>query len=126
MAKLKVYTLGNNGFVGPAVIAAIGDRPHIRQASVNIVATSKAEAVRVAEAVGVQMWPSSAEFRQAESTNWTDSLLEWADRPMVLAKSMHNRPGNPVVEIVSREEVRRVGATFSPDHRVHRFMPGGD
>ncbi len=125
MAKLKVYTLGINGFVNPAVIEAIGDRPHIRQASVHIIAASQAEAVRVADEVGLQSFPGSREFRQIASTNWTDSVLSWADRPMVLAKSMHNFSGNPVVEIEGRDQVRRVGSVVQVDHRVPIFVPDG-
>lgn len=108
MAKLKVYTLGIYGFVSPAIIEAIGDRPHIRQASVYIVATSKAEAVRVAEAVGVPVWPNSSEFRQAVGQEWVESVLAYADRPMVLATSM-NAPRGVVVEVEGRNQFRPIG-----------------
>ncbi len=92
MASLKVYGVGNDGFVSPAVIAALGQRPHVRKANVYLIAHSKAEAVRVADAVGFRVWPNSAEFRQAGDIRlpdgsippdrWTitDDGLAWLDQ----------------------------------------------
>ncbi len=110
MAALKVYGVGNDGFVSPAVIAALGLPRHIRQVSVSLIAASKAEAVRVAESVGFRLSPHSADFR-VERSPWADSLLAHFDTPVVVVTAMVGNPGNgAILQLVGRDETVRIGA----------------
>lgn len=46
---LNAYSLGNRGFVGREVIAALGKPRHISRTNVILIAASKAAAVRLCE-----------------------------------------------------------------------------
>ncbi len=122
MPKLKAYTLGNHGFVPPAVLAAIGEPAHIRQASVLIIAATKREAVEIAAARGIRAELSSEEFRVA-SGPLAEQLVRFADSsPMVFVSPMTGSPSNVVVGLGEGGQpwpvgrvVREAGAvTFQP------------
>ncbi len=103
MTALKAYTLGNNGFVRPAIIEALGEARHVRQAAVTIVATSKKAAVTLAETVGLRVSYSDSEFRQIDSRIAVDVLtfVEVTDnQPGVFASPRLSRPGDPIVELL--------------------------
>lgn len=64
---LRTYTLGVNGFVSAATIEELGLPRHVRQASVLVVAKSKAEAIRVAAGAGLHMISiNDREFRMVD------------------------------------------------------------
>lgn len=66
MAKLKTYTLGIHGFIDATTRDSLGVAPHIRQARVIAVATTKAHAVQVyAEHGFPNVNPRDSEFRVA-------------------------------------------------------------
>jgi hypothetical protein len=76
VAKLKTYTLGPHGFIDAATRDALGVAPHIRQARVIAVATSKTHAVQVyAEHGFPNVSPRDSEFRVAMG-NDLDALTE--------------------------------------------------
>jgi len=120
---LKVYTLGIHGFVGPTVRDALGLPDHIRQVQVNIVATTKAEAIRVAEAAGFYVSPRDTEFR-VDGSPLALSLLAAFVEPVVLASAMVGSRGNgAVVAIEGRDQVRRVGSVGYDDRNMQTFIP---
>jgi hypothetical protein len=120
MAKLKVYTLGNNGFVGDAVRKAISQPEHVRQARMLISARTKADAIRLLEerrnrdnlAAGAYTSvpaPSDPEFRQATGNDV--NALRAAGllaEPDVLVLSLNGGRRGPVAR-VGMDGVRRLG-----------------
>lgn len=118
MAKLKVYTLGINGFIRSEINEALGVEPHIRQASVYAVATTKAHAVQVYAEYGfpnVNMRDS--EFRVAGG-NDLDALAAAGllTGPSVWVMPMLSRPGSWVVRMQLGGVPRRVGRLDGPHH----------
>lgn len=122
MDKLKVFGLGNHGFVGAAVLRALGEPPHVRQARVLIVAPNKAAAIEVAErcrsAEARVALPSKSdpEFRLATGRD-VDALRAagMCDEPGILVLPLTSWR-SPVVR-VDADGVRRVG-TLDGDRLV--------
>jgi hypothetical protein len=121
MAKLKTYTLGNNGFVRPEVIAMIGNAPHVRQASVLVAAASKAKAIELLDEVG---GPNpglySTEFRQTNNGPDVTAMAAAGllDEPAVFATPITGGGlAQPLVRIVRDGQpewvgvLRRAGST---------------
>lgn len=116
MARLKVFSLGNNGFIGSAVRDALGEPRHIRQAAVLVVAATKAAAIEVIErarsnpagAYVALPTRSDPEFRVAAGNDV--AALRAAgllDTPTVLVTS--NSGGPAAVVQVGTGGVRRIG-----------------
>jgi hypothetical protein len=123
---MKVYALGNDGFVSSAVCDAIGDKPWTRQARVLIIAASKAAAVRIAAERGMDVSPHSGEFRQA-SGNDVDALrvAGFCEEPAVLVTSTKLGGDLPVARLevggapqmigtLTSNYPRNLGYTFTP------------
>lgn len=115
MARMKVFTLGINGFVPPTVLAAIGEANHIRQASVLVVAANKLAAAELARDRRCG-YPrvSDPEFRQADHPIAL-ALRDMSASPAVYVSSLTSRAGDVVVA-VDGDGPRRVG--------LLKFMPG--
>ncbi len=106
MAKLKAYTLGNNGFVDTSVLEALGEPTHMRQASVLVFATSKREAIDILHlkrsgkaTVACPYSVSDPEFRVSASLQAEAFLGSWVDEPTVVVMPINSRDPNPVVRI---------------------------
>jgi hypothetical protein len=123
MTALKLYTLGPNGFVSPAVIAAIGEPKHQRQATVCLIARTKAEAVRVAEGVGLRVSPRDPDFRQNVGWPFGDSLLAAVNEPCVVVAPLNMHPGDVVVVLDGRDAPRRIGVVGTGEGHSPVFIP---
>lgn len=114
MATMKVYTLGNHGFISAEVRDALGLPPHTRQARVLIAEETKAAAIRAVEAARSRRAAislptrSDPEFRVATG-NDVDALRAAGllDGPRVLVVGSV-ASGSPVVQ-VGEYTVRRIG-----------------
>jgi hypothetical protein len=112
MAPLKVFTLGNNGFIAREIADALGFPQHVRQARVLVFAASKRAAHDLLN--GLPGCPSVSyadpEFRQATGVD-VDAIRGSGyglGRPMVLVLPMTASYGAPVVE-VDDSGPRRIG-----------------
>ncbi|MFI2663320.1 hypothetical protein [Micromonospora carbonacea] len=123
MAKLKTYTLGNQGFINNHVRDALGLPSHIRQARVIAVAATKAAAVQVLADHG---FPNhsirDSEFRQGMGNDI--DALEAAGQiaaPGVLVTSMSFGGSLPVVRMQSGGVPVRIGRLVALDGFRYRF-----
>lgn len=101
MAKQKAYTLGIHGFVASHIVEALGASRHHRQATVLIVARTKAEAIRTAEDVPGVPAPviSDSEFRVAGAP-YVAAIVEHAgDLPAIYVHELTPSAGAPVVRV---------------------------
>ncbi len=127
---LKAYTLGNDGFVDREVIAALGQPRHVSQATVILVAASKAAAVRMCESLDRWMQVprlSDQEFRVSQSAAETFRDILVAGDPAVVVMPLIGHSGDLVVRIGADGPLRigrvewapdgRYGAVFVPDQK---------
>lgn len=107
MTRLKAFTLGNNGFISADVLDVLGLPDHIRQASVTIFATSKADAIEVLAAHNgqraIRYTPKTTdpEFRTV-SGPWADAFLgSWVHKPTIIIKPLNAGTVTPVARIAA-------------------------
>lgn len=130
VAKMKVFSLGNHGFIGREACDALDLPQHVRQARVLLIAASKAAAVRMCEDIrahspnGVPIslpTLSDPEFRLATG-NDVEALREAGllDEPGVFVMPMLSRPGDAVVR-VDTNGVRVIG-TLGGERNKRTFV----
>lgn len=108
---IKVFTLGNHGFISREVGDALGLPSHVRQAQVLAVAATKAAAAQVlAERGHPYQNPRDPEFRQAIGQD-VDALADAGlfDEPAVYVTQLLTRTGAPVVVMLPGGAPRRIG-----------------
>jgi hypothetical protein len=111
--RLKIFTLGNSGFVRPEV-AALVKRPeqsdfHARQQSVYVPATSRTAAARVAGQCGIQISASDKELRIASGDDLdalTSAGVFQAGHVYVLGQNSHF---GPVAELAPGQPPKVIG-----------------
>lgn len=113
MTRLKVFSTGNHGFIGPDVRDALGLPQHIRQARVLIVAATKRAASAMTDATyGIGfIRPTDSELRVAASPD-VDALAEAGvlDRERVLVTGDTGAPSNGhVVDVAADGTITTVG-----------------
>ncbi len=125
MPALKVYGLGNNGFVSREIADALGMTGSHRQASVLIVAASKRAAIELAEATKGIYAPtmSDPEFRVASGID-VDALAEagMLAEPQILATESFARAGSPAVRLTA-DGFHVVGEFAGDGYRDKHFIP---
>ncbi len=106
MSKLKAYTLGNNGFVSSDVLDALGLPDHIRQASVMVFASSKADAIQTIkdrnQQRAIRFIPklTDSEFRTVDGPHADAFLGSWIDEPAIVVKPFVGGQPEPVARIL--------------------------
>ncbi|RKR92718.1 hypothetical protein BDK92_7196 [Micromonospora pisi] len=111
MSKLKVFTLGNHGFIDTPTGDALNLPSHTRQARVLVAATSKAHAVQVLAERGFPHHPPrDPEFRTAMG-NELNALIDAGllAEPAVLVMPLLGHPGDGVVAMQPGGTPRRIG-----------------
>ncbi|MGA3524133.1 hypothetical protein [Melissospora conviva] len=115
--KMKTYTLGIHGFIGPDIGEALDLPSHIFQARILAVAATKADAAQVLADQGF-FWNNmrDPEFRVA-SGNDVDALAAAGllGEPAVYVTTRRARPGDWVVRVQSGGAPVRVGRLLAAD-----------
>lgn len=127
MPRLKTYTLGVHGFIRSDVNEPLGVAPHIRQARVLAVATTKAHAVQVYAAHGFpNITPSDSEFRVAMG-NDLDALAEAGllTEPSVWVLPSNFGGSRAVVRMQPGGVPQRVGRLERGDGHRSVYVPEG-
>lgn len=124
--ELKVFSLGNGGFIDTATQETLELPSHVRQAQVLAIAATKAAAVQVLAERGFRRVSArDPEFRQAMG-NDVDALRDAGlfDEPRVLVTPLIARDGDPVAVMLLDGVPQRIGRLHSkPPRYVYVFEP---